>query len=106
MVFIFHKRIVTNFKCRKATEGPLLEKKRNLEQSLFSLYPEASGKLVKMKMETESVLAEIKTRYFGCYFASLSETRCSKIANRYSYSLSTMITCTKIVVLLSVEDMI
>ncbi|XP_047982336.1 coiled-coil domain-containing protein 22 [Salvia hispanica] len=46
----------------KATEGPLLEKKRNLEQSLFSLYPEASGKLVKMKMETESVLAEIKTR--------------------------------------------
>ncbi|XP_042004833.1 coiled-coil domain-containing protein 22 [Salvia splendens] len=45
-----------------ATEGPLLEKKRNLEQSLFSLYPEASGKLVKMKLETESVLAEIKTR--------------------------------------------
>ncbi|KAL1556153.1 coiled-coil domain-containing protein 22 [Salvia divinorum] len=45
-----------------ATEGPLLEKKRNLEQSLFSLYPEASGELVRMKLETECVLAEIKTR--------------------------------------------
>lgn len=45
-----------------AIERPLQEKKKNLEQSLFSLYPKASGKLVRMKLEAESILAEIKRR--------------------------------------------
>lgn len=62
----FHKNDhVLNFQCRAATVRPLLEKKRDLEQSLFSLHPEAHGKLERIKLETETVSAEIKRRYSG-----------------------------------------
>ncbi|KAL0399085.1 UNVERIFIED_CONTAM: Coiled-coil domain-containing protein 22 [Sesamum radiatum] len=46
-----------------AKEMALQEKKRNLEQSLIGLYPEAARKLTERKeieLETESILAEIK----------------------------------------------
>ncbi|KAK4398649.1 hypothetical protein Sango_1340400 [Sesamum angolense] len=48
-----------------AKEKALQEEKRNLEQSLIGLYPEAAGKLTERReivLETESILSEIKRR--------------------------------------------
>ncbi|KAH6768093.1 hypothetical protein C2S51_013429 [Perilla frutescens var. frutescens] len=68
-----------------AIERPLQEKKRNLEESLFSLYPEASGKLVTMKMETESVVAEIKRREEELSKLSQDLEKRPNLARRRSY---------------------
>ncbi|KAG8385999.1 hypothetical protein BUALT_Bualt03G0103400 [Buddleja alternifolia] len=71
-----------------AIEKPLQEKKANLEQSLFALYPEASGKLSRnreIELETESVLAEIKRREEElCKLPSDLEKQ-PKLAPRRSY---------------------
>ncbi|XP_020554061.1 coiled-coil domain-containing protein 22 [Sesamum indicum] len=74
--------------CRDAKEKALQEKKRNLEQSLIGLYPEAAGKLRERKeteLETESILSEIKRREEELSKLSSDLEKQPKLASRRSY---------------------
>ncbi|KAL7088141.1 hypothetical protein ACP275_13G110300 [Erythranthe tilingii] len=69
-------------------EKPLQEKKRNLEQTLSALYPEASGKLTgtkEIELEVESILAEIKRREEEHTKLSSDLEKQPKVAPRKSY---------------------
>lgn len=71
-----------------AKEKALQEKKRNLEQSLIGLYPEAAGKLRERKeteLETESILSEIKRREEELSKLSSDLEKQPKLASRRSY---------------------
>ncbi|KAK4439675.1 Coiled-coil domain-containing protein 22 [Sesamum alatum] len=71
-----------------AKEKALREKKRNCEQSLTGLYPEAAVKLTERKeieLETESILAEIKRREEELSKLSSDLEKQPKLAPRRSY---------------------
>ncbi|KAL0306224.1 UNVERIFIED_CONTAM: Coiled-coil domain-containing protein 22 [Sesamum radiatum] len=71
-----------------AKEKALQEEKRNLEQSLIGLYPEAAGKLTERReivLETESILSEIKRREEELSKLSSDLEKQPKLAPRRSY---------------------